>query len=166
MKFYETQLKNGFLEPKTRKSLKELLKDNELKDCCFKGRNVDAFIFGVTRAVSNNRLPIELSKGSIDVIPFKKLEKEKDQALIGKLPLEKIELILKIIAYYHYSTISKGDKDKELISHHILIDKTKWVEVAEMYFKGGWNRPEGDSFESLIESSFSIDDKILNELGI
>jgi hypothetical protein len=36
MKFYETQLKNGFLEPKTRKSLKELLKDNELKDCCLK----------------------------------------------------------------------------------------------------------------------------------
>ncbi len=147
----------AYLEPNAYQALKEI-KEQKPKQCCFKERLVDGFVIGATRAYGTGRIPKGIDQKRRSNINLDELVDSS-----SKLPRSKIEFILKLIAYSHMIDQTGKDEKKRDKIHEILIDKARWVKIAERYFKGGWEIPDKDNFKEISYSDFP-DSKIIEEL--
>ena len=165
MEFKETNLRDGRLEFEINEKLKEITHNRKnLEQCCFKERVAEIFILGSIRNFVMGRKPQKLNeKDNLQfVVPFETLKPPKENE--NKLPREKFEFILQVLAYSHYMREAGKDLKKQRELMMLMLDKSEWVSVAEMYFKGGWNIPENNNFKDGIVLQKYPDTEIIKEL--
>ncbi|MHA1232085.1 MAG: hypothetical protein ACTSPQ_15725 [Candidatus Helarchaeota archaeon] len=154
MEFKETKLRNIKLELDPFEILKSI-KENKPKQCCFKRREIDGFIIGCTRAIYKGRIPLELTKNKKELRDAIYLAELKDK--------DEIIFIIQIIAYSHLLKKFENNEDIKKNIHSILIDFKRCIEIAEQYFKGGWETPSEYNFKTICLSE-NPDTELINDI--